>query len=241
MDMRRDGPPQRQLRLWAAIGGQACLVRRRLPQPHRQAKTRVADAARHPQLVAGPRPAARRRPARRRAADGGESEAARRAPRSPHRIAAEQGDAETAEHQRESLGKSRIPRRIAQAVADEDADRLRPLGGKVGQVDGDQLPRDVLRRVVGQEVDALDDHVVRQDQPLPLRRIVGQPARGGIGGDSAQARDEFGFAHATLSLDTNGDVRRWFRAHPCRSRRAARWRIPPRGRRKRPWRHRHIR
>src|SRR3546814_17017183 len=63
-------------------------------------------------------------------------------------------------------------------------------------------PRDILRPFVGKEMDALDDHVVGQDEIAQHRRIVGQPARGGIGRDRAQAGDAIGFAHTEIVADT---------------------------------------
>src|SRR3546814_9229360 len=72
----------------------------------------------------------------------------------------------------------------------------------IGQVHRDELPRDVLRGLVGQEMDALDDHVVREHQPFEQRRIVSEPARRGVGRDVAQAGDEIGFVHWEIVMDS---------------------------------------
>ena len=51
-------------------------------------------------------------------------------------------------------------------------------------------------------MNALDDHVVGEDQSLPLRRVVGKPTRGGVGRNAAQAGDEIGFAHTQIVANT---------------------------------------
>ena len=49
---------------------------------------------------------------------------------------------------------------LAVAVARDGA----VYAGEIGQIDRDQLPRDVGRRVLGEEMDAFDDHVMGQDE-----------------------------------------------------------------------------
>src|SRR3546814_4099991 len=60
MDMRHDRLAEGELRLRAAIGGEAGLVRLDLAEPHREADAGIADRAGDPDLVARPRAAARR-------------------------------------------------------------------------------------------------------------------------------------------------------------------------------------
>ena len=66
-------------------------------------------------------------------------------------------------------------------------DRLGALGGEVAQIDRDQLPPDRRGRVVGQEMHALGDVSWVRTRSPSTRRIVGQPARRGVGGDRAAA------------------------------------------------------
>ena len=79
-------------------------------------------------------------------------------------------------------------------VPDEHAERRRAFCRQIGKIHRDKLPRDILRPFVGKEMNALDDHVVGEDKVAEHRGVVGQPARGGIGRDGAQAGDEIGFA-----------------------------------------------
>ena len=110
------------------------------------------------------------------------------------RVAAEQRQAEGGRAPCPSpSAKARSQSLVAERVAEQHADRPRALGGEVGQVHRDQLPGDVAGRIVGQIVDALDDHVVGEDERLAAdlehRRVVEQAARAG-GIASASARSE---------------------------------------------------
>ena len=68
----------------------------------------------------------------------------------------------------------------------QKADRLRALGGEVGEIDAQRLLRDQRRRIVREEMHARDEHVGRDDESARCdgsqqRRVVGQgrapPAR----------------------------------------------------------------
>ena len=163
-------------------------------QQYDKARTRIADRARHPQMVAGRGAAAvgryPRRPADRGQAQhpGGRGDG----------VAAEQGDAERPEHRAEPFGEGLVPCGVAEREAEQDPHRPRALRGEIGEVHRDQLPGDVFGWIVGQIMDALDEHVVGQHDRavarLQHRRIVHQPARRRIGGERAQRVDEGGFA-----------------------------------------------
>ena len=144
-------------------------------------------------MVARPRAGARRhRPGG--AADRGQAEHPRRR---RHGVAAEQGQAERRERGAQALGERLVPAFVAQGEAEQHAQRPRALGGEVGEVHRDQLPGDVRRRVAGQIVDALDDHVVGQNQGfaahLQHRAIVVEASRRRIERERAQGLDEGGF------------------------------------------------
>ncbi len=91
----------------------------------------------------------------------------------------------------------------AQTVAEQHAERLRTLGGKIGEVGGNQFPGDVVGILLAQPVDALDHHVVSEDESfaadLENRAIVRQPARGGMRRQRAQSGDELGLAGQGLT------------------------------------------
>ena len=201
MDVRRQRLSQRQLGLRATVGAKAAFIRLELAEPHRQADAGVADRAADPDLIAGARAAARRSPSGGGASDRGQPQAARGARRNPDRVPAEQRQREAAKRNVESPREILVPRRVAgQAIAEQHAERRGSLRREIGQVDRDELPRDILRCLVGQEMDALDEHVVREHQPLPDRCIVGEPARRGVGRNAAQPGDEIGFVQTPSFL-----------------------------------------
>src|SRR3546814_19987491 len=72
MGMRHDRLAEGELRLRAAIGGEAGLVRLDLAEPHRAADAGIADRAGDPAMVARARAAALRRPALGREFDRGQ-------------------------------------------------------------------------------------------------------------------------------------------------------------------------
>ena len=78
------------------------------------------------------------------------------------------------------------PSRVAEGEAEQHAQRPRALGGEIGEIHRDQLPGDVAGGSSGRIMDALDDHVVGEDQGLAAdlqhRGIVDQPPRRRIGG-----------------------------------------------------------
>jgi len=110
-------------------------------------------------------------------------------------VAAEQRHREPGQRRRQPVHERRVPRRIAERIAEQHAFRSGALGGEIGEVHRHQLPRDIGRRIGGQIVDALDDHVMRQHQIAEHRRIVHQPTRGGMGGEATETGDEIGFGH----------------------------------------------
>ena len=102
------------------------------------------------------------------------------------------------------VGEGAVPCLVAEREAEQRAERSRAFGGEVGEVHRDQLPGDIAGRVVGQIVDALDEHVVGQNErfaaDLQHRRVVHQAARRRIGGQPAQGGDEGGFVYRRSSL-----------------------------------------
>ncbi len=93
----------------------------------------------------------------------------------------------------------------AQRIAEQHAERLGPLGGKVGHVAGDELPGDIGGVLSCQIVHPFGHGVMGEHQRLAAhfehRAIVGQPARGGMGGEAAQGGDEGGFGgHDSVTL-----------------------------------------
>ena len=104
----------------------------------------------------------------------------------------------------EPFGEGAVPCVVAEREAEQRAERPGALGGEVGEIHRDQLPGDVAGRVVRQIVDALDEHVVGEDERLAAdlqhRRIVHQPARRRIGGKAAHRGDEGGFVYRRSSF-----------------------------------------
>ena len=82
----------------------------------------------------------------------------------------------------------------------QGAGRRRAFGGKVGQVDRNQLPPDALGRIGGQIMHALGDAVVGDHQSAEQRGIVAQAARFGRRRDPPQPRDHLGFVHLSSPL-----------------------------------------
>src|SRR5205085_9033495 len=72
------------------------------------------------------------------------------------------------------------------------------LGGEIGEVHRHQLPGDVARRVGGEEMHPLDQHVVGKDEAgaaqLEQSGVVEEAAGGRVRGDGAEAFDEGGLA-----------------------------------------------
>jgi len=137
------------------------------------------------------------------AAEGGDGEDARGARGQAHGVAAEQCGAAGREHLGEAGQERAVPGVVGQRIVEQEAVGLRALAGDVRKVGRDELPRDVLRRVVGQEVDALDQRVGgddegRMDQP---GGIVAQTPRCRMERQGAQGGQKFGFGHA----DGEGD------------------------------------
>jgi hypothetical protein len=106
-----------------------------------------------------------------------------------------------------SSGTSKCRQRLAEAfgkpgvvggegVAQQHTDGLRALRGKIGQVGGEELPRDIRRVLRRQPVDALDHHVMRKDQrfaaELQHRAIIGKAARRRVRSEAPQRGDEGG-------------------------------------------------
>ena len=98
-------------------------------------------------------------------------------------------------------------------------------------------------------MDALDDHVVGEDQRLAAdlqhRRVVDQPARRRIGGQRAQRVDEGGFALGRMATFRHASVPDHGKeVSPHLLRHRVEQAVDEAGlarRRKRPWRRRHIR
>ena len=119
------------------------------PSPARAPDPRRGERASR-RTRSGSARAARRRaakPCRRRSAG---SRSARSAASSPARNAA-------------------IPRVVGQRIIQQHRLRPRALGGQIGQIDRDQLPRDIRGRIVGQEMHPLDQRIGGDDESPPSR------------------------------------------------------------------------
>ena len=184
----------------AAIGGNGVFGLRLPRLQQREATPRIADGAGDVERIARARAAAGGGTGYGRAAQRGEPEGARALCGQADGVSAQQWHLEFGKHRLQPVEERSIPAFIAgQAIAHQHAHRCGTLGGKVGQIDRNQLPRDIVGRITGQEMDMLDDHVVRQHKPgaadIQHGGIVHQPARGVMGGDRAQRFDEAGFGH----------------------------------------------
>ena len=88
----------------------------------------------------------------------------------------------------------------------EDADRLRPFGGKVGQVHCDKFPRDIRRILPFEDMDTLDDSIVSQDKCFVAEFDYGCVVlkTAGLRGscERAQGGDEIRFVQRPASLAT---------------------------------------
>ena len=122
-----------------------------------------------------------------------------------HRIAAEERAGEIpgrlSEAGRES-GKPALGPVVGQGEAQQEAGRIGALGGKVGDVHAERLAGDGAGRIVGQEMDALDQGVGGQDEIVPgRRRQAGRivlEAQAPLAGDGREeAGDEAVFARAS--------------------------------------------
>ena len=78
----------------------------------------------------------------------------------------------------------------------------RAFGREVRQVHCDQLPADARGRIEREEVHALGDAVVGDDQPVEQRRIVNEAARRGVGRDAPQPGDDL--AHSRITPPARG-------------------------------------
>ena len=92
---------------------------------------------------------------------------------------------------------------VGQAAAEQDAlDRAPWRQGRTGSSPPASMPR--RRRGRARKTHALDERVVGQHQSRAVdvedSGVVAQSARGGIGGDAAQRRDEIGFVGHRRSL-----------------------------------------
>ena len=94
----------------------------------------------------------------------------------------------------------------AQHVGNQHTDRLCALGGQIGQVHCNELPGDIRRILPLEDVNPVDERIVRQDEGLAPEpdngRIVFQSARGPMARKRAQGRDELGFVQRPISLAT---------------------------------------
>uniref|UniRef100_A0A0N4ZJ01 LigA n=1 Tax=Parastrongyloides trichosuri TaxID=131310 RepID=A0A0N4ZJ01_PARTI len=223
-----------------AIGGlqrvHALRLQRQRALRRLQSQPAVADGAGDEDQIAGPRACPADGRGRRSPAQHGGREAGR--PRRLDRVAAQQGNVEDGliAPQAGDKGLALGPAAAFGPVAGQQiAEGLGPLGGQIGQVHAQQLLRHRVQRVVGQEVDALDDGVLGQNQIMPRTRgqhghVVGQPPR--------PFRVRQRLQKPLDSLEFASDINR---GHRVPRRRAPRSRTSPLLRRRRPWPARHTR
>ena len=109
----------------------------------------IADRAAHPQQIARPRAASRRRATRRRAPDRGQPERARRRPpaSAPYRRRAAPRRTPPAPRRAPRANAASQARSPPRPQPGQHADRHRALGGEIGQVHRDELPRDIAGRI----------------------------------------------------------------------------------------------
>ena len=154
---------------------------------HLEPEERVADCAADPDLVAGLRAAPANLGAASNLAERGQRQ--HRRPRCRDRIATEQIDAEPRLVLGEPRGKARHPivaevRR--QRCREQIMERPRAHRGEIGEVESQQLAGDQVGRILGQIMNALDDRIDGDDEPMSgpainQRRVVreAKPARPG--------------------------------------------------------------
>ena len=72
---------------------------------------------------------------------------------------------------------------------------IAPLAARSDRFTATSFHADAVGGIAGQEMHALGDGVVGDDQPLEQRRVVHQPARRGVGREPAQPRNRLGLVH----------------------------------------------
>ena len=90
---------------------------------------------------------------------------------------------------------------MRQRETEQDAGRRRGLGGEIGEVHAQRLARDDVRRIVGEEMDAGDEHVLGDDEVVAGARrhqccVVAQAEAAGAGERSKVAGDDLVFGGA---------------------------------------------
>jgi hypothetical protein len=99
----------------------------------------------------------------------------------------------------ESFGKRSKPaflKFLRQRNRQQESDRLRALGGEIGQIHAQDLARDAARRIVGKEMHAGNDAVSREHEVTAGRRrqcggVIGKSERAGMLGERPEiARDQ---------------------------------------------------
>ena len=171
---------QRARRGEGVVGGEVL----RLEGEHRR-----AERADEMDRVARPRSGARRHRPMRRLADRGQRE---HALRSRYRVAPQQRHAEPLAQRPDRLGERPVERLVPKRVREQTPHRPRPLGGEVGQVRRDQPMRDIFGREPVRPMHPLRHCILREHERGPAdlehRRIVSQPARGGIRSEARGGR-----------------------------------------------------
>ena len=121
-----------------------------------------------------------------------------------HRVAAQQRNPVLRGNLLQAFDKARVI--IAEHVRNENADRLRSLGGKVGEIHRDQLPGDIRRILPFEDMDAFDHGIVREHQRFATELddcgVVLKPPSFGTGRQRAQRGDEIALVQRPTSFAT---------------------------------------
>ena len=160
-----------------------------LPGQLAEADDAVADGSGDEDGISRPGAAASQLAAGLDRAEGGDGDA-ERAGRGD-RIATDQSRPERRLHLHEAVGEAFepcterfLPPGRGQRDRQQVGHRLRAHGGEIGQVDGQRLDADAVRRIVGQEVDVGNQHVGGDDEGSSRK----EPQGGGIVGQAEGTR-----------------------------------------------------
>ena len=102
-----------------------------------------------------------------------------------------------AKHLFQTGGKRPVPIIVAKHEAKQHANGQSPLRREVGQVRGNEFPRDIGGICIGSEMHIFGHHVVRNDQAAVAHfndsSVIKQPARRRVFREATQYIDEGGF------------------------------------------------
>ena len=122
----------------------------------------------------------------------------------PNRVTTQQGDTKGFENFLETVYEAMIV--SSEHMRQQHPGGFRPLGGEVGQVHRHQLPGDIGGVLPFENMNALDQGVMRQNKVFAAyfqnRGIILQVAGPCRGGEGAQAGDEVAFVQRPSSLAT---------------------------------------